>query len=453
MMLQLDLGERLYKNQLTRRDFVQLAAVATTAPLVSNCAVNPVTGDNQIMLMSEAQEINIDKSQSPFQFSNDYGVHQDQQLNQYLNNVGAELAKTSHRPQMPYSFQAVNANYVNAYAFPGGTIATTRGILTRLNNEAELAALLGHELGHVNARHTASRMSKSQLINIAMMGSTIALKDSPYGGLAGMLGAVGGKALLASYSRGDERQADALGMEYMVKNNYSPEGMVGLMGVLRDLNKHKPSAMQVMFSTHPMSDERFATAKQRADALGPKAKLMPRNRERYMDSTARLRKIAPAIVAMENAERLMGQKKLPEAGRAIAAFTKMAPNDYAGLVIRGKYQYLQQRFKDARPLFEKAARVYPQEAQAHHLLGLTHLAQRQPSNALRQFQTYEKVLPGNPTTLFLQGISYENMQQTKAAANLYARYLQQIKQGAQAKHAYERLIKWGYLQPTTQQRS
>ena len=111
------------------------------AGYVFGCATDPVTGKKQLMLVSEDTEVQIDRQYSPLQISSDYGAAQDSQLNSYVSEVGKEMAAKSHRPQMPYSFRVVNATYVNAYAFPGGTIAATRGIMLSLENEAELAAL------------------------------------------------------------------------------------------------------------------------------------------------------------------------------------------------------------------------------------------------------------------------------------------------------------------------
>lgn len=167
-------------KKLTRRELFQAAALST-AGYLAGCAVNPVSGQSQLMFVSEGQEIAIDRQNSPYQFSEDYGVVQDQGLNHYLNDTGRRIAALSHRPAMPYSFRAVNAVYVNAYAFPGGSIALTRGILLKLDNEAQLAALLGHELGHVNARHTAQQMSKGTLIQVLTGG--VAAVAGAYTGL------------------------------------------------------------------------------------------------------------------------------------------------------------------------------------------------------------------------------------------------------------------------------
>jgi predicted Zn-dependent protease len=160
------------KGGLTRREFMWLSSLAA-AGYVFGCATDPVTGKKQFMLVSEDTEIQIDKQYAPLQFSTDYGSVQDSKLNRYVSQVGNKMAASSHRPHMPYSFRVVNATYINAYAFPGGSIAATRGIMLSLDNEAELAALLGHELGHVNARHSAEQMSKGQLTQAVVGGISV----------------------------------------------------------------------------------------------------------------------------------------------------------------------------------------------------------------------------------------------------------------------------------------
>ena len=114
---------------MSRRQFLQASVLAATAGLLPfyGCATDPVTGRKQLMMLTQDQEIAIDRQQSPFQFSSDYGIVQDSALNQYIHRVGSGLVPYSHRPGMPYNFQCVNATYINAYAFPGGTIAVTRG--------------------------------------------------------------------------------------------------------------------------------------------------------------------------------------------------------------------------------------------------------------------------------------------------------------------------------------
>ncbi len=440
-----NLGERIYDRKMTRRDFLWLATVST-AGVLAGCATDPVTGKQTLVLMSEKQEIELDKQNSPHQFSADYGASQDQALNDYVSQIGKGMAERSHRPHMPYSFRAVNATYVNAYAFPGGSIAATRGILLSLDNEAELAGLLGHEIGHVNARHTAERMTKGLFTSALVTGAMVYVQaaQKQYAPLAAGLGGIGAGMLLARYSRDDEREADALGIEYMTRAGQNPQGMVALMDMLRNLSKSKPSAIEMMFATHPMSEERYQTAKQSAETTYRSKQNASLNKERYMDHTARLRKIKPAIEAMQDGEKEMAKKAYPEAESQFGRALKIAPDDYAGLVMMSKCQLAQNKNDLARQYAERAKKAYPEEAQAQHLSGVSKLMGNRFESAYTDFDNYEKRLPGNPNTAFLKGVSLEGMQNKQGAANEYHRYLRMVNQGEQAHYAYQRLVDWGY---------
>lgn len=441
------LDDRVWQRKLTRRDFIWLMSIST-AGVVSGCAVNPVTGGSQLMLLSEQDEIQIDRNKAPHQISADYGEMQDPILNRYLHDLGQSLAANSHRPNMPYSFRAVNANYVNAYAFPGGSIATTRGILLELENESELAALLGHEIGHVNARHAAEKMTDGMLAQLGTAIAAAAVQSSKYAGYAGLVSQLGNftsGALLAHYSRDNEREADALGMEYMVRNGYNPAGMIGLAEVLVQKSQHKPSALELMFATHPMSEERYQTAKELASSKYASMQNAPLERERYMDHTASLRRIKKAIDKMQDGEQLLNQQNFTAAASNLEQALRIVPNDYAGLVLMAKTQFSLGQYKKAERISELAKRALPNEAQAHHISGISKLAMNRFDAAYQDFSQYEQLLPGEPGTIFLKGVSLEGMQQRDAAAKEYARYLNSVQQGEQAQHAYQRLMSWGYL--------
>jgi len=436
-------------NALSRREFLWLSSMAA-AGLVVGCATNPVTGKSQLMLVSEDQEIQIDKQYSPYQFSADYGTLQDKTLNEYIDRTGKNMAAHTHRTHMPYNFRGVNATYVNAYAFPGGSIACTRGILLSLDNEAELAALLGHELGHVNARHTAEQMSKGMLTQTVIGGLAVAAgtQGAIYGNLASQLGQIGGGALLAHYSRDNERQADALGMEYMVQTGYSSQGMVGLMDVLQSMGRHKPSAIELMFATHPMSEERYRTAVETAGTKYKSAKTRPLYRERYMDHTAKLRSQKGAIEEMQKGQKEMAAKKFSASDTHLRKALKLAPNDYVALVMMSKSQLVQKKWAVGRQYAEMAQKVYPAEAQAYHLSGFAKIQLKDYEGALEEFNSYDKVLSGNPNTIFFKGYAYEGMKKYPASGREYQRYLQVVNQGDYAQHAYQKLKEWqakGYI--------
>jgi beta-barrel assembly-enhancing protease len=434
---------------ITRREFLQWTAAAGAGAAIGGCATNPVTGRSQFMLISEADEISMDREVAPHQFSTDFGPSRDAALNDYIASVGSSLAGITHRPHMPYSFRAVNAVHVNAYTFPGGSMAVTRGILLAMENEAELAAVLGHELGHVNARHGAERMSKSLLAGALVAGTALYLQseNEDIAPLAVALGGLGSTLLLAHYSRDNERQADALGIEYMTRAGYSPEGMVGLMDMLIGLHDREPNVLEAMFSTHPMSRERYRTAVEAARSLPATSADAALNRPRYMDRTASLRAIAPAIEALQNGNRDMAAGE-PE--RALASYRQAlnaAPDDYCGLLLTANCLSALNRNDEAKRYVEAARAVYPQEAQAAQSLGLIELRRRNFAAAHHEFEAYQSLLPGNPTLSALDGLALDGMGRRREAAKKYAAYLREVQRGDLAVHAYNRLVEWGYIQP------
>ncbi|MCB2145551.1 MAG: M48 family metalloprotease [Deltaproteobacteria bacterium] len=434
-------------NGLSRREFIIMTSMAATG-LAMGCATNPVTGKSQFMIMDEKQEIAVDRQQAPHQFSSDYGTVQDGGLQNYVQTSGMRLTPNTHRSHMPYNFRCVNATYVNAYAFPGGSIACTRGILLELENEAELAALLGHELGHVNARHTAEIMSKARLTNMAVGGLAILTSvavGSGAGNLAGQLGQLGSGALLASYSRDNERQADSLGMEYMARSGYGPQGMVGLMEMLNSMNQHKAGVTDLLFATHPMSSERYQTSVNQATNDYRQYSGQPLYRDRYMDNTAGLRKIKGAIKKMQDGEEAMGKEQFSQAEGLFKQALDEAPGDYVGLLLMAKCQLVQKKDSEAERYADRAKQVYPDEPQAYHISGITKIRNKKYDAAYEDFSIYERRLPGNPNTVFFQGLSLEGMEKVEPAARAYNAYLKQVQQGKQAQYAYQRLKEWGYI--------
>ena len=433
-------------GRLTRRQFLWLSSMAA-AGYVFGCATDPVTGKQQFMLVSEDTEIQIDKQYAPLQFSSDFGEVQDSRLNGYIGQIGKKMAAASHRPHMPYSFRVVNATYVNAYAFPGGSIAATRGILLELDNEAELASLLGHELGHVNARHSAEQMSKGQLTQALVGGVSVlaGTQSAVLGDLAGQLGQIGAGVLLASYSRDNEREADALGMEYMAGAGYGTEGFVGLMEMLNSLSKHKSTTVDLLFATHPMSQERYDTAVQTANTKYASALNGPLNRERYMDHTAALRRQKAAIQEIQNGEKKMAAREYEAASDHFRNALKKAPDDYVALCMMSISNLVQKNYPVGRQYAEMAQQAYPGEAQAYHLSGYSKIQLKDFEGAFEEFRSFERLLPGNPNTIFFKGYCQEGMNQIEPAAAEYRRYLQVVQQGKYAQHAYRRLVDWGYI--------
>jgi len=203
--------------KLNNLAFVLVSVLSALA--LAGCVTNPITGKQQFSLLQgesgKSQLVTLAKQAVPSQFSSDYGESSDAQANAYVNQIGRKLVATltpadTVFPDMPFNFHVVNAVYVNAYAFPDGTIAITRGMLAELENEAQLAAVLGHEIAHVNCGHTASAMSKSTVYDMLVSGTQgyLASQGSSWADLAGTAGQLGSAVVLASYSRAQEREAD-----------------------------------------------------------------------------------------------------------------------------------------------------------------------------------------------------------------------------------------------------
>jgi predicted Zn-dependent protease len=225
---------------------------------IASCAMNPVTGKRELSLYSEQDEITIGK-QTDGQIRNQYGIYIDPALNDYVTRIGTSLGPHTHRSHLQYHFSVLDSPVVNAFAVPGGYVYVTRGILALMKSEAELAVVLGHELGHVNARHSIHRMSEQMLFGLGLaVGSSLNKTVADIAGIAG----IGVQLLFLKYSRDDERQADQLGVEYSRKGGYNPGEMIGFfasLGKMGDLSSR--NSIPGFLSTHPLTSERIQNTK------------------------------------------------------------------------------------------------------------------------------------------------------------------------------------------------
>jgi len=231
--------------------------------ILAGCAINPVTGQNQLMLVSEQEERQLGL-QTRESVGKEYGVYGDAALQGYVSGVAQPLARVSHRPTLDWHFEVMDSPVVNAFAAPGGYVFVTRGLLAAVNDEAELAGVLAHEIGHVTARHSAHQMSQAMLAGLGVQLGT-ALAGS-YGNLLGPLLEAGTGLLFLKYSRDDERQADALGVEYATKAGYDTNRMADFFVTLQrqeSLDGGKGGGVPEWFSTHPSPVDREASVRAR----------------------------------------------------------------------------------------------------------------------------------------------------------------------------------------------
>ncbi|MDH3402296.1 MAG: M48 family metalloprotease [Acidobacteriota bacterium] len=245
----------LFRVRFARR-CAGVLAVAALAALVPGCSVNPATGKQQLNLISESQEVAMGREADPGIVAQ-MGLYPDQALQAYVQALGSGLAAKSERPHLPWTFRVLDDPLVNAFALPGGFVYVTRGIMAHLESEAELVGILGHEIGHVTARHSVNQLSKQQL---AGLGIGIGMIVSPRMAQLGDLAQTGMGLLFLKYSRDDERQADGLGLRYVLRGNYDPREIPNVFGVLQRVSQasgggRAPSWM----ATHPDPGQRQQT--------------------------------------------------------------------------------------------------------------------------------------------------------------------------------------------------
>lgn len=250
--------------------------------LISNsCAVNPVTGKKQIVLMSESQEIAMGAAADP-EILAQYGRYEDKILQDFITQKGNEMAAISHRPDLKYEFKIVDSEVLNAFAVPGGYVYFTRGIMAHFNNEAEFAGVLGHEIGHITARHSVSQQSKAILGQVGLIGSMILVPQvaefaEPLSEGLGLL--------FLKFGRDAERQSDELGVEYSSKIGYDAKEMAGFFNTLERQSSGSESAeLPDFLSTHPNPGDRNMAVSKLSDEWKKKLNLIdPKvSRESYL---------------------------------------------------------------------------------------------------------------------------------------------------------------------------
>jgi predicted Zn-dependent protease len=237
------------KSMAKSRLFYPLFALILSSSLIlGGCATNPATGERHFNLISESQEIQMGRDADK-QISASFGLYPDRDLAAYVKDMGVELASTSERQSLPWTFRVLDDPTVNAFALPGGYIYVTRGILTYLNNEAELAGVIGHEIGHVTAQHSVYRISSQQLAQLGLgIGMVLAPELQRFGQLAG----AGLGLMFLKFGREDETQADELGLRYMGRKDYEPREMVGVMAMLDGVSQSAGGGrIPEWLATHP----------------------------------------------------------------------------------------------------------------------------------------------------------------------------------------------------------
>jgi len=215
--------------------------------ILSTCSRNPVTGKKELSFMSEKKEIAIGKANDPSIVAS-FGLYNDRKIQSFINTKGQQMAKISHRPNLAYEFKVLDSSVLNAFALPGGYVYFTRGILAHFNNEAEFAGVLGHEIGHITARHGARQQTKQVIANVGLTAGSIL---SPQFASMAQSASQGLQLLFLKFSRNHESESDELGVDYSTKIGYDAHQMAGFFQTLSRMQEKSGQVIPEFMSTHP----------------------------------------------------------------------------------------------------------------------------------------------------------------------------------------------------------
>ncbi|HHJ19222.1 MAG TPA: peptidase M48 [Gammaproteobacteria bacterium] len=329
-----------------------LLSILVAGSLLTGCSTNPVTGKNEFSLVSKSQEIAIGKQQyAPMRQAQggDYTV--DAELTRYVSEIGQKLAAVSDR-KLPYEFKVLNSSVPNAWALPGGKIVINRGLLTELDSEAELAAVLGHEITHAAARHGARSMSRGMLLQGAMLGAVIASQGKDYAQLAQLGAGIGAQLITQKYGRDAERESDFYGMKYMSRAGYDPEGAIELQKTFVKLSEGRQSDwLSGMFASHPPSRERVQNNIKTAATLPKGGKL---ERARYRSKIAHLIQSRPAYDNYDKARKALADNDLGTAAQLAKKAQQQEPREGHFYALLGDIALKRDRSQTAKRYYDQA---------------------------------------------------------------------------------------------------
>jgi len=400
----------------------RLLTCAILAIGLSGCAVNPVTGKKEMIIDSVAQDIATgQQNYGPSQQSQGGKYVVDPALTSYVNQVGKKLAAVSDVPNLPYEFVVLNNDTPNAWAMPGGKLAINRGLLVQLDDEAQLAAVLGHEIVHAAARHTASAKTQQMVVGAGALlaGVAIANKKPEYGILAVGALAVGANAWNSKYSRDHESDSDKYGIKYMVKAGYDPQAAVELQELfVRMFDKQEPSWLEGMFASHPPSRDRVAA--NRAE-ITKYPKGGTRNKEAFQRALAQLKKDKGAYRNYEDAMKAAKAKQYDKALSLVNNSIQQQPKENLFWELKGQLLLQQDRNKEAIPALDKAIAANPNFFRPYIYRGMAYKELGNSGNAERDLVASQRLLPTQEASEQLGEIAL-----TKGDRNTARAYFEQV---------------------------
>ncbi len=388
---------------------------------ILSCAktYDPLTGKKVYTLLPPEKEIQLGKMYVPLAINQNNGQYPDKEVREYISKVGFRIAKVVPR-KLPYRFFIVNSEVVNAFALPGGPVFVNRGLLLVLNNESELAGVLGHELGHINARHHARFLEKQYGIAILLNILNIALAGKDYGTLLMDISKIGAQLLTLHYSREQESEADVLGVRFSYEAGYDPRGLLETFYIFKKLGK--PNAPEWLL-THPLPDTRIKNVKKLLSKYDLNKPLIKDSPEFHRIKN-KILKTKPSYELLKKAIRVYNQKDLKNALRYLNQSIQIFPINNASLTVRAIIYTDLKEYRKSIKDAEKAVQIDDLYFMPQLILGYDYLKIKNFLKSIKILENAKKLIPSFPDTYYFLGLDYEAVKEYKKAIQNYKTALQ-----------------------------
>lgn len=389
---------------------VILVLFVLLALLAYSCAVNPVTGKSELSIVSfsEEEEVALGAKAYTPAVQQQGGFYRDRALEEYVQSVGMRVARASHRPSLNYRYRVLNSSVPNAFALPGGFIVINRGLLVHLSSEAELAAVLGHETGHVTAKHSLGGYQRALAANLLLTGISVAA-----GGKTGVMevSSITTSLLENGFSRDQEREADWLGIDYMVRSGYNPEGAVRLQEYFyRQLEGGKnPMFVEGLFRTHPFSKERLDNARARIAERYPDTVRNPNytfNETVFLQKTGPIREVQKAYDIAGEGDKRLKEKRYADALDRYREAVDRQPEQAPLHSSIGRVYLIQRDYPAAESSLRRSIQLDGEFFEPHFLMGVLRYQQRDYRGAIPELSRSMDLLPTKQGAAYLSK-SYE----------------------------------------------
>ncbi len=380
------------------------------------------SGKPLFTLLPEDKEIEIGKSYIPYAIEENDGLYPDQRVQDYVKTLGQKIAKHTPR-KLPYQFFVVNSGSVNAFALPGGPVFVTRGLLLKLNSESELAGVLSHELGHINARHHAKFLEKMYAMDLLFSIGSLLVSDKPYGQALLQFGQIGGQLLALKFSRDQEREADSLGVIYSLKAGYDPYGLVHVFETFKSMEKTKAPEWLL---THPLPQSRIREVEREIEEIRPSGYLISDSEDfqwikRLIESTK------VSFEEFYEGKRAYEQRSFQTALFHFTKAIEFYDKNYEAHLYTAYILAQEGNVREALFHSNRAYSIMPNVFSTNYVYGFVLFRAGDPRESIHYLERSKELIPDYPDTYYYLGRDYEALGNVRKAIENYRTALELAK--------------------------